>query len=64
MDVTTVIIVKGGMINEVYSTLQSVNHVIELIDLDSDVEKSPEEKARIKALMDEVTDSAEYHLIY
>lgn len=64
MDITTVIIVKGGMVTDVYSTLPSVNHDIEVIDLDSTGQESSEETARKEKFMKEVMDSEEYHSAY
>lgn len=64
MDITTVIIVKGGMVTDVYSTLPSVNHDIEVIDLDSTGQESSEEIARKERFMKEVMDSEEYYPAY
>ena len=43
MDVKTIIIVKSGIVSGVYSTLQSTDHEIEILDLDQFGHESPDD---------------------
>ena len=62
MPVKIIIVIRNGMVTDVYSTLQSKDHEIELLDLDG--AESYEIKEEIESRVIEVANSKEYHSIY
>ena len=59
--VKTVIIVDGGMVRDVFSTLPESEHEIKILDLDC--AESFEEKDELEAWANEVSASPAYQLI-
>ena len=64
MDVKTIIIVEHGIVSGVYSTLPSVNHDIEVLDLDAWGHDSPDEEDALETRAKRIYESTEYNEIY
>jgi len=62
MPVKTIIVVRGGMVTDVYSTLQSKEHEVELLDLDG--AESYETKEKLESRVIKVANAKKYHSIY
>ena len=63
MPVKTIIVVRGGMVTDVYSTLPSHEHEIELLDLDNAGRISPGKKDELEECINEISDSSNYYEI-
>ena len=56
----TVIVVEGGAITQIFSTIPADDHIIEIIDVDGAGQESPEEKEATEARIDELSNDPEY----
>ena len=63
MEVKTVIVIRGGMVSEVFSTLHSSEHEVEILDMDSDEPYSPANPASLSNCLREVVNSIDYYTI-
>ena len=61
MPVKTVIVVRDGMVTDVYSTLPAHEHDIETLNFDMAGRISPGEKEEMEERIDEITDSPKYY---
>jgi hypothetical protein len=64
MPVKTFIVVSGGMVTDVYSTLPKNEHEIEVLDLDGAGQESFEEKDEMETRIIEISNSKEYNTIF
>jgi|GEM_PF-4308213 len=59
----TVIVVESGMVAQIFSTIPADEHIIEVLDLDSAGQESPEAKDAMEARVKEVSMNPEYEEI-
>ena len=60
----TAIVVLGGLVLDVYSTLLTDKHDIELLDLDNANAEPETSKEKMDARINEIVKSKEYHHVF
>jgi len=63
MDVSTIIVVSDGMVSEIFSSIPSVKHTIEVLNFDTAKQESQEASDALEKRLAEFSESSEFHTI-